>query len=68
MINLFYNFKTAPFKKDIKGEDIFISAAGRELFQRFEYMKQKRGIMLLTGMPGTGKNQTFLSPFKKQSH
>jgi type II secretory pathway predicted ATPase ExeA len=55
MINLFYNFKTAPFKKDIKGEDIFSSATGRELFQRFEYMKEKRGIMLLTGMPGTGK-------------
>ena len=55
MIKTFYNFKTLPFQKDIKGEDIFLSAGGRELFQRLEYMKQKRGIMLLTGMPGTGK-------------
>jgi type II secretory pathway predicted ATPase ExeA len=55
MIKAFYNFKTLPFQKDIKGEDIFVSAAGRELCQRLEYMKQKRGIMLVTGMPGTGK-------------
>jgi type II secretory pathway predicted ATPase ExeA len=55
MIKAFYNFKTSPFQKDIKGEDIFVSATGRELFQRLEYMKQKRGIMLVTGMPGTGK-------------
>lgn len=55
MIKAFYNFKKLPFQKDIDGEDIFVSTAGRELFQRLEYMKQKRGIMLITGMPGTGK-------------
>jgi general secretion pathway protein A len=55
MIELFYNFKTSPFKKDISPDHIFISASGRELLKRLEYMKQKRGIMLLTGMPGTGK-------------
>lgn len=55
MIKAFYNFKTLPFQKDIKGEDIFVSAAGRELSQRLEYMKQKRGLMLVTGTPGTGK-------------
>lgn len=55
MIKAFYNFTTLPFQKAIKGEDIFLSAAGRELVQRLEYMKQKRGIMLITGMPGTGK-------------
>jgi type II secretory pathway predicted ATPase ExeA len=55
MIKTFYNLKTLPFQKDIKPEDIFLSAASRELFQRLEYMKQNRGIMMITGMPGTGK-------------
>jgi type II secretory pathway predicted ATPase ExeA len=55
MIKLFYNFKTDPFQKDIMVENIFLSAAGRELLQRLEYMKQKRGLMVLTGIPGTGK-------------
>ncbi len=55
MIEAFYNFKTLPFRKDIAGKDIFLTAAGKELLQRLEYMKQNRGIMLITGMPGTGK-------------
>jgi type II secretory pathway predicted ATPase ExeA len=55
MIRAFYNLKITPFEKDIKGDEIFLSLGGRELFQRLEYMKEKRGIMLVTGMPGTGK-------------
>lgn len=55
MIQAFYNFKTMPFVKDIKGDEIFFSAGSRELFQRLEYMKENRGIMLVTGMPGVGK-------------
>lgn len=55
MIEAFYNFKTLPFRKDIAGEEIFLSAAGKEMLQRLEYMKQNRGIMLVTGFPGTGK-------------
>ena len=55
MIQAFYHLKTMPFQKDIKGDDIFLSAGSRELFERLEYMKEKRGIMLVTGMPGTGK-------------
>jgi len=53
MIKAFYNLKTLPFQKDIKPEDIFLSAASKELFQRLEYMKQNRGIMMITGMPRT---------------
>lgn len=55
MIEAFYNFKILPFRKDIAGEEIFLSAAGKEMLQRLEYMKQNRGIMLVTGLPGTGK-------------
>lgn len=55
MIEAYYNLKKAPFAKDIHPEDIFISASGAELNQRLQYIKEKRGIMLLTGEPGTGK-------------
>jgi type II secretory pathway predicted ATPase ExeA len=55
MIKAFYHLKTLPFQKDIKGEDIFLSPTSNEVFQRLEYMKQNRGIMMITGMPGTGK-------------
>ncbi len=55
MVEVFYNFKTLPFQKNIASEDIFPSTASKELLQRLEYMKQNRGMMMITGMPGTGK-------------
>lgn len=55
MIEAFYNFKTLPFQKNINSGDIFSSTASKELFQRLDYMKQNRGLMMVTGMPGTGK-------------
>ncbi|MGD9162697.1 MAG: AAA family ATPase [Desulfobacteraceae bacterium] len=55
MIKAFYNLKILPFQKDIKPEDTFLSAPSKELGQRLDYIKQKRGIMMITGMPGTGK-------------
>lgn len=55
MIEAFYNFKISPFRKDIAPDEIFLSAGGKEMLKRLEYMKQNRGIMLITGLPGTGK-------------
>ncbi len=55
MIETFYNLKKLPFQKDIAPEDIFISKSTGELHERLQYMKQNRGIMLITGLPGTGK-------------
>jgi type II secretory pathway predicted ATPase ExeA len=55
MIEVFYNLKQLPFQKSICQENLFLSSSAKELSQRLEYMKQKRGIMLITGMPGTGK-------------
>lgn len=55
MIEAYYNLKRTPFAKDIHPEDIFISPSAAELHQRLNYIKEKRGIMLLTGEPGTGK-------------
>jgi general secretion pathway protein A len=55
MIEAYFNLKKNPFPKDIAPRDIFPSGCTKELLLRFEYMKQHRGIMLLTGEPGTGK-------------
>lgn len=55
MIEVYFNLKKNPFPKDIAPKDIFPSECTKELLLRFEYMKQHRGIMLLTGEPGTGK-------------
>lgn len=65
MINSYYNLKKLPFQKDIKSEDMFISKDVSELRQRLEHMKQKRGIMLITGMPGNGKTLNIRSFVEK---
>lgn len=55
MFNSFYNLKGTPFEKSIKKEDLFKSSSLTEFFSRMEYMKQTRGIILLTGISGVGK-------------
>ena len=63
MIQAFFGFKKYPFAKDIDSKKIFSSQSMKELFARFEYMKQTRGLMLLTGQPGAGKTlaiRTFI--------
>ena len=55
MIELFYKLKRLPFQKDINPKDLFVCRASEELSGRLEHMKHKRGIMLITGTPGTGK-------------
>jgi type II secretory pathway predicted ATPase ExeA len=44
-----------PFDKSIKAEQLFLSKSVKELFSRLEYLKQQRGLMLITGLPGTGQ-------------
>ena len=74
MIKAFYNLGSLPFQKDIIHQEIFKTDSTNELLMRLEHMKQKRGIMLITGMPGTGKtlhirafveqlNQNLYKPF-----
>lgn len=55
MIEAYYNLRKSPFAKDIHPEDIFISESVKELHQRLQYIREKRGMMLITGAPGTGK-------------
>lgn len=55
MIEVYYNLKRLPFQKDINPKDIFVYDSSRELARRLEHMKQTRGFILLTGIPGSGK-------------
>ncbi len=55
MIEAYYNLKKEPFQKEINISDIYHYEEYTELFQRLDYMKQKRGIMLVTGEAGCGK-------------
>lgn len=71
MIEAYYNFKKYPFAKDISPEDIFISNTVAELQERLEYIKEKRGIMLITADPGVGKTlalRTFVSKLNENQY
>lgn len=55
MIESFYNFKKLPFAKNLTPLEIFSTDASRELHSRLEYMKDRRGILVVTGLSGVGK-------------
>jgi len=55
MLQEYWKLTGQPFDKSIKANQLFMSKTIKELFSRLEYMKQQRGIMLITGQPGTGK-------------
>ncbi len=58
----YFGLRKSPFPKDIKPQQIFESYDIRETSSRLAYMKQHRGIFLLTGEPGSGKT-TLLRSF-----
>lgn len=55
MINTFYGFSHTPFAKDIAAERLLATEAFSELSRRLDYMRQRLGLMLVTGEAGTGK-------------
>lgn len=55
MYKAFYGLKREPFPKDIEPAQMFRHPDFAELAGRLNYMKKQRGIMLITGDPGTGK-------------
>lgn len=65
MIEAFYHLKKMPFQKDIEPENLFTTEATFELKNRLEHLQQTRGIMLITGMPGTGKTLNISAFVKK---
>jgi general secretion pathway protein A len=55
MYRAFYGLSRPLFPKDIEPSHMFTYTAFAELAGRLDYMKKQRGIMLLSGDPGTGK-------------
>lgn len=55
MTEAFFGLKAEPFPKKVRAEDLFLSDGFKELSSRLEYMKKQRGLMFITGEPGTGK-------------
>lgn len=55
MYRQFFGLTDEPFKKEIKTSELFLSSSLKELFKRFEYIKEHRGIMAVCGEAGTGK-------------
>lgn len=61
MYKEFYGLTAQPFSKEIDTTKLFEHANLKELESRLEYMKRYRGIMLITGDPGTGKTTAIRS-------
>jgi general secretion pathway protein A len=55
MYQVYYNLCGIPFEKNIQVKQLFSSVALQEFLSRMDYMKQVKGLFLLTGMPGVGK-------------
>lgn len=55
MLSAYWNLKGTPFSKVSQADQLFQSPHLKELFGRLDYMKQHRGIMLISGQPGCGK-------------
>ena len=51
----FFALKRFPFDKNIKTENVLKTKPVKECTARFDYIKRRGGILLLTGDPGTGK-------------
>jgi type II secretory pathway predicted ATPase ExeA len=70
MYEQFFGMTGTPFAKDIKISDMYQSASFKELLKRFEYIKEYRGIMTLSGEPGMGKTTAirfFMDSLNNQS-
>lgn len=55
MIEARFGLKTRPFDKSIGSRDLYPWPGLEELEARLDMAKRSRGLMLLTGEPGTGK-------------
>jgi type II secretory pathway predicted ATPase ExeA len=55
MIEARFGLKSRPFDKSIASRDLYAWPGLEELAARLDMAKRSRGLMLLTGEPGTGK-------------
>ena len=56
MYKEYYGLCGEPFSKSIPTSEFYKSSGFNECLSRLDYMKNKRGVILLTGKPGTGKS------------
>ncbi len=56
MYKLFFGLLKEPFSKNKNNDSLFKSGNFLELENRLDYMKQHKGIFLISGEPGTGKS------------
>ena len=61
----YYGMERNPFIKEIKTEEMYESIEFKDGFSRLEYLKEIKGIGLITGITGIGKTSLF--SFKNQS-
>lgn len=59
MFTAFYSLALRPFAKEIKPEQMFASSSYQELLARLSYLKDHRGIGMVTGEPGSGKTSSL---------
>ena len=50
-----FGFKAFPFDKHIRPQEVLETEPFKEALARFDYIKRRGGILLLTGDPGVGK-------------
>lgn len=71
MIEAYFGFKKPPFPKEIKTEQLIDTYDSRESWARLSYIRQHRGILCLTGEPGSGKTtvlRRFVDSLNPQTH
>ena len=71
MIEAYFGFKKSPFSKELRVDQMMDTYDIREASSRLAYTKQHRGLLLLTGEPGSGKTSTlrkFVDGLNPQTH
>lgn len=67
----YFGFKKMPFDKELSSQELFTTYDQKESLARLNYIKQHRGIFLLTGEPGGGKTsilRSFVDSLNPQCH
>lgn len=71
MIEAYFGFKKSPFQKELRVDQMMETYDIREASSRLAYTKQHRGLILLTGEPGSGKTSVlrkFVDGLNPQTH
>ena len=71
MIDAYFGFKKSPFAKELRCDQMIETYDIREASSRLAYTKQHRGLLMLTGEPGSGKTtvlRRFVDGLNPQTH